>query len=98
MDSEYNFARKNFMASTKQCKCATKSTAAHIRFVADLDHHVPVKEGSAAARAAADDNSASACNSVHIKVHGEELLFILIRQRRPIATARSRELEVIGEA
>jgi hypothetical protein len=52
------------MARTKQCKCATNSTAAHIRFVADLDHHVPVKEGSVAAGAATDDDSASACDSV----------------------------------
>jgi hypothetical protein len=52
------------MASTKQCKCETNSTAAHIRFVVDLDHHVPIKEGSAVAGAAADDDSASACYSV----------------------------------
>jgi hypothetical protein len=64
MDSEYNFARKSFLASTKQCKCATNTTAPHIRFVVDLDHLVPIKEGSAATGAAADDDSASAWDSV----------------------------------
>jgi hypothetical protein len=49
MGSEYNFARKkkSFMASIKQCKCATSATAAHIRFAVGRI----VMEGSAAAGA-----------------------------------------------